>query len=391
MMRTHASERQRATGRPAPDPRRLWLQLHLWLGLTLGVVGALIGLTGGVLVFGHEIDAWLNPQRYAVSGAEITLPYAEYVRRASQAVADRARPTNLRLPEGDGLPVVVFARARAEGGGFYRVYLDPPTGRVLDASAGGGFIAWAHSFHESLTLRDYNGRAIVGFVGCAMLISALSGIYLWWPPRGLGRRAFRFRPGLAPSRNLHYTFGFYGSLVLAMLSFTGIFLAFPEQGRAAVAAFGPIFPSPRAIQAPESPGAPISPDEAAGIARALYPEAKVTGLGLPAGPRGVYRVNLRGPSDASARLGPAVFVDPRTSAVLVRADRATRTGGDAFLAWQRVLHEGETFGSVGRIVIGAAGLLPALLVITGSIMWLRQRRGPQRAELAAAVAPRADG
>jgi uncharacterized iron-regulated membrane protein len=389
--RTHSDGASRGTRLPADDPRRLWLQVHLWLGLTLGIVGALIGLTGSALIFDHEIDAWLNPQRYAVSGAQVALPYAEYVRRASQSVADRARPTNLRLPEADGLPVVVFARARAEGGGFHRVYLDPPTGRVLDTSAGGGLVAWAHSFHESLTLRDYKGREIVGVVGCAMLISSLSGIYLWWPPRGLGRRAFRFRPGLAPSRNLHYTFGFYGSLVLAMLSFTGIFLAFPEPGRVVVAGFGPISASPRGIQAPESPGASISPDEAAGIALALYPEANVTGLGLPAGPRGVYRVNLRGASDASARLGPVVFLDPRTGAVLVRADRATRTGGDAFLAWQRVLHEGEAFGSVGRIVICAAGLLPALLVITGSIMWLRQRRGPQRARFAGAVAPGADG
>ena len=190
---------------------------------------------------------------------------------------------------------------------------------------------------------------------------------------------------------MHYTFGFYGSLVLAMLSFTGIFLAFPEPGRAAVAAFGPISPSPRSIQAPESLGPPIWPDEAAGVARALYPEAKVTGLGLPSGPRGVYRVNLRGASDASARLGPVVFLDPRTSAVLLRADRAARTGGDVFLAWQRILHEGEAFGVGGRLVICAAGLLPALLVITGSIMWLRQRRGPQRAQFAGAVAPDADG
>src|SRR5215470_14488996 len=86
------------------------------------------------------------------------------------------------------------------------------------------------------------------------------------------------------------------------------------------------------------------------------------------------------PIMVSTRLGPVVFLDPRTGAVLVRADRVTRTDGDAFLAWRRALHEGHVLGSIGRIVICAAGLLPALLVITGSIMWLRQRRGPQRAE-----------
>ena len=367
------------------DLRGIWLQVHLCLGLTLGVVGALISVTGSILVFDHEIDASLNPQRYAVSGSQTALGYSDYVQRAAQAVEGRARPTNLRLPEGEDVPVVVFARARAEGGGFHRVYLDPPTGRVLEVSAAGGFIGWAHNFHESLTLREYMGREVVGAVGIAMLISSLSGIYLWWPPNGLGRRAFGFRPGFAPSRNLHYTFGFYGSLVLAMLSFTGVFLAYPEPGRAVVSAFGPVSPSPRNVLAPESSGRPIAPDEAVEIARALYPGAKVTSVGLPSGPRGAYRVSLREPGDASARVGPVVFLDPRTRAILQRTDRATRTGGDRFLVWQRILHEGEAFGVVGRVVICITGLLPPLLVVTGTMIWLRQRRKPRAADAGAPV------
>jgi len=372
------------------DARRIWLQVHLWLGLTLGVLGALVGLTGSVLVFDHEVDAALNPQRYAVTGSQVVLPYADYLQRAAQAVGGGARPANLRLPQDDDLPVVVFTRGRGEGAGPYRVYLDPPTGRVLDAVAGGGFVGWAHNFHESLSAREYHGREIVGAIGIAMLISSLSGIYLWWPRGGLGRGAFGFRPGFTPSRNLHYTFGFYGSLVLAMLSFTGIFLAYPEPGRAVVGAFGPVSASPRSIQAPESPGRAIAPDDAVAIARALYPDASVTSLGLPAGPRGAYRVSLRAPGDAAARFGPVVFLDPRSGAVLSRADRTTRTRGDAFLAWQRVLHEGETFGLAGRIVLCIVGALPALLVITGAMIWLRQRRKPQPDQVGAAAAVGSD-
>ena len=180
-----------------PDARRIWLQLHLWLGLTLGVLGALVGLTGSVLVFDHEVDALLNPQRYAVTGSQVALPYADYLQRAAQAVGGGARPTNLRLPQDDGAPVVVFVRGRGEGAGLYRVYLDPPTGRVLDAAAGGGFIGWAHNFHESLSLREHFGREIVGAVGIAMLISSLSGLYLWWP-RGRPRP-----PGVRVPAGLH--------------------------------------------------------------------------------------------------------------------------------------------------------------------------------------------
>ena len=99
---------------------------------------------------------------------------------------------------------------------------------MLDAPAGRGLIVWAHDFHDSLVLRESSGREIVGCVGIAMLISSLSGIYLWWPRRRLRRKDFGFRRGSVVSRNLHFTFGIYASLVLAMLSFTGIFLAFPD-------------------------------------------------------------------------------------------------------------------------------------------------------------------
>ena len=100
------------------DLRRIWLQVHLWLGLTLGVVGALIGVTGSILVFDHEIDALAQPA--ALRGLGIA-GRAELLRTTCSAqrrrVEGRARPTNLRLPEGEGVPVVVFARARGEGGG----------------------------------------------------------------------------------------------------------------------------------------------------------------------------------------------------------------------------------------------------------------------------------
>ncbi len=370
--------------------RSLWVNIHLWLGLTLGVLGVFIGLTGSILVYDHQIDSWLNPQRYAVSGSQLALPNSEYVGRAEKALEGRARASNLRLPEEADMPLVVLARGRA-GGGFYRVYVDPPTGRVLETVPGGGFIGWAHSFHENLTLREYMGREIVGLVGFAMLISSLSGIYLWWPRSGRLRQALGPRPGLTRSRNLHYLFGFYGSLVLAMLSFTGIWLAYPEGGRAALGAIAPVSPLIRNMQAPEGPrtGKLLTPDEAVNAAQSLYPAAKVVSLGLPAGPRGTYRVNLREPGDGMALPsgGTTVFLDPSSGSVLKRMSPSERTGGDKFLVMQRLLHNGDALGAIGRLAIFVVGLLPALLAVTGTMMWLRQRR---RSTVGAAVLSASD-
>lgn len=372
------------TAKRRADLRAFWVQVHLWLGLTLGVAGAFLGLSGSVLVYDREVDALLNPSRYATTGADAPLAFADYMARAAQAVPGRARPSALRMPDGAAGPIVVFARADA--GAFQRVYVDPPSGRVLDVSAGTDLVNWLHGLHESLHLRDYGGRSIVGAIGIAMLVSALTGIYHWWPLRGLDGTAFGFRAGLAMSRNLHYTFGFYGSILLAMLSFTGIYLAYPDAGRASVAAFGSVSPSPRGVQASESSGRPIGVDAAVAVARRQYPDAAVTAIGMPTGPRGAYRVSLREHGDSGARPSAVVFVDPTTSAIVQHAGMATLTHGDAFLAAQRTLHEGHWWGPAGRALTCAAGCLPALLVVTGSIIWLRSRKRRNVAPIAAATA-----
>ncbi|MEK6640051.1 MAG: PepSY-associated TM helix domain-containing protein, partial [Nitrospirota bacterium] len=46
--------------------KKLWLRVHWWLGLSVGFVFALSGVTGSALVFYQGIDEWLNPERRTV-------------------------------------------------------------------------------------------------------------------------------------------------------------------------------------------------------------------------------------------------------------------------------------------------------------------------------------
>src|SRR5262249_51455828 len=153
-----------------------------------------------------------------------------------------------------------------------------------------------------------------------------------------------------------------------------------DAARSAVGAFSAVSASARGVQGAESDAPSIGPDDAAAVAREAYPGAVVVGVGLPAGPRGVYRISLREAADTRSRAGTMVFVDPRSRSVLQRAGLSTRTTGDDFLLWQRILHEGSGFGVPGRVVTSLAGLLPPLLVVTGCTMWLRSRRRAPRVE-----------
>jgi uncharacterized iron-regulated membrane protein len=44
------------------------------------------------------------------------------------------------------------------------------------------------------------------------------------------------------------------------------------------------------------------------------------------------------------------------------------------MAWQRPIHQGTGFGPVWRFLVFLSGLVPALFVVTGLIMWAKKRK-----------------
>jgi uncharacterized iron-regulated membrane protein len=120
--------------------------------------------------------------------------------------------TSVRLSAEDGMPIMVTARAaEAEAGArprSYAAWIDPPTGRVLDsADTTSAFFGVLHRLHGNLLVPEFSRRQIVGWGGVALLISALSGIYLWWP-RGVFVRGLRWQRTPQTTTNMHYSVGF---------------------------------------------------------------------------------------------------------------------------------------------------------------------------------------
>ena len=103
----------------AAQLRRLWLNVHLWIALSLVALLVPISISGGLLVWHDEINSVINPKRYAVSGQQVALQPSEYLAKAEAAVADgpaKPRATAVRYPE-LGWPVRVVMRAQPREGG----------------------------------------------------------------------------------------------------------------------------------------------------------------------------------------------------------------------------------------------------------------------------------
>jgi sulfite reductase (NADPH) flavoprotein alpha-component len=50
--------------------KNLWFQAHWLIGITAGIVLAIVGFTGGILSFESEIQQWLNRDVRAVAPKE---------------------------------------------------------------------------------------------------------------------------------------------------------------------------------------------------------------------------------------------------------------------------------------------------------------------------------
>lgn len=65
--------------------RRVWVQIHLWLGIGFALLLVPISLSGAALVWDDHLDALINPGRYAATAGQ-SLPPSQLIGRATAAL-----------------------------------------------------------------------------------------------------------------------------------------------------------------------------------------------------------------------------------------------------------------------------------------------------------------
>ena len=248
-----------------------------------------------------------------------------------------------------------------------RVYLKEflSDARVIEkASADGGLLRAFHVIHGSLMVPGGWGRPIVGWVGVFMFVSCLSGIWLWWPLSGSVASGLKWKRRNTFNANLHYMTGFWILIPLAMLSFTGAWISFPKVFSAFES--GPPQRGPdRGAQMRAKPlETPHTPIDAAVLAARPLAKGELTGISWPTDRKTEWTITFTAGSvpaevkvaDADAAATPPEPPKPETLARKMRR-------------W----HDGAGMGPVWQVVIFLGGIIPALLSITGIVIWWRAR------------------
>ncbi|PPK67336.1 putative iron-regulated membrane protein [Methylobacter tundripaludum] len=372
--------------------RKIWLKVHLYIGLFAGTVFVLIGLAGSLSVFWPEIDSELNP---ALKKIQSYPPQADYRSLDEIAVAAKAviprqgKPYALVFPArtDEAFSVTYSLPAQTlKQSEWHLVYVNPYNARVLGQRLmfdtgnawRGNLMNFFVRFHYSLALGEA-GRTFVGIVALFLLFSVLTGLIVWWPSSGKIRRALTIKRHASAERfnfDLHKTFGFYCSIVLLVVLASGIEMVFPGYADGLVKVFLPLTPKAGApMSAETSQREPITLVQAAAITDKRFPDGVYKWIFFPQGERDAYRIVKGSPQEVNrTRPRRTLWLDQYSGKIVQERDPMTDAAGDVFLQWLYPLHNGEAFGLSGRIIIAITGLVPLLLYVTGVIRWLQKRK-----------------
>lgn len=180
-----------------------WKAIHRWLGLTMGTLAVVLGITGAVLAFDPVQQAWQAP------AAPNDLSVATLVERVTRNVSGVEEIRH--LPSG---AIAVFSfdgdQARAS-------YVHPADGRVLGAWQPSALPRWVKNLHRSLLLGDA-GRWVAAGIALAMTLISVSALVLLLRRMGGWRRlTVRVRGSLAQRTHV-----VTGRVVLAVLCLTSL-------------------------------------------------------------------------------------------------------------------------------------------------------------------------
>ena len=209
--------------------RKALFQVHLWLGLALGLYIGMLSLTGSALVLRGELDEAFATPRPAFEPDRGGLPPEEL-----KAAALRTYPGYTVSRLGDRVrrrnPVIEIWLDR--GADHKERLLNPYTGKDLgDAvTPGTRAILWLASLHDELLLGE-TGRFWNGIGSALVTLLCFTGAFIWWPGIRNWRRSMTVKWKASWPRlnfDLHSAAGFWFFAIIVLWAFSGVYLAIPQ-------------------------------------------------------------------------------------------------------------------------------------------------------------------
>lgn len=340
---------------------RKLLKYHSWIGLVLGVFLCVMGISGAILVFQHDLEEVLWKKYTQVKDSE-SLDIDKGVKTIQQTYPG----WDTRLMHFEENEALIFNLRKPTQRLF--VFVHPSTGEVLqELNELTTFTRWLLKFHYSLQA-GIPGRILVFFIGILFLLSLVTGIILYRKSiiktiffkvklKGRNKRTFY--------SSLHRIVGVWSLLLNLVLVITGIFLAW-KVSTAALAQ--PVEPNTPPVTAPVK--------EVLKNLEAHHPDFTPTYIRLPLNPEGNLVVYGRYDDDAFfySEFYNSFQAHYQTGTItgvtkVQKANLATKLSSTLI-----PLHFGQFGGIWSKVLYALTGLSGPFLSITGFLIWRKTKR-----------------
>lgn len=405
----------------AGTTRTAFVLLHRWVGLAIAAFLFVAGLTGAVISWDRELDAWLNPHFHGRTGNGPPISSLALAGRI-EAADGRVVATYVPLAAEPGATLSILVQPRVDPAtgrpfepGYNQVFLDPVTGAEIGRREWGRawpltretLVSFLYKLHYSLHIPevwgiDRWGTWLLGGIAMLWTLDTFVGFYLTLPTprprrsvafdpqpaRGWWRRwrpAWKVKTSGSPYRiafDLHRAFSLWAWALLLMLAFTSFSLnLYREVFYPVISMISKVTPTPF----DRNPTSDLHPPVGIGYASIVeqaQADASRRGWTAPLGavgytPQyGIYSAHFFRPGEdhGVAGGGPAtLYYGGRDGRPLGHREPWAGTVADMFVQAQLPLHSGRILGLPGRILISMMGLVVAMLSVTGVVIWWRKR------------------
>jgi sulfite reductase (NADPH) flavoprotein alpha-component len=186
-----------------------WKAIHRWLGLTVGTLAVVLGISGAILAIDPVEQAWQAP------AAPGDLPVATLVERVTRTVPDAQE---IRLLPSGAIVVFSFAGEQPQAS-----YVDPADGQVLGPWQASVLPRWVKNLHRSWLLGDA-GRWLAAGIALVMAVLCASALVLLLRRMGGWQRLTKKVRGTLAQR-IHVVAGRVVLVVLLLTSLTALTLS----------------------------------------------------------------------------------------------------------------------------------------------------------------------
>ncbi|REC75384.1 PepSY domain-containing protein [Chryseobacterium elymi] len=377
-----------------PSFTKKWsAKLHLWFGLSVGIIVFIVSLTGTLYVFKDEIQNGLRKEAMYVQKATETPLSINVLKEKVRLELNEKYPVNaveISLDQNKSYRFSYYEKNK-KGWNYFDevkinklVYVDQYSGKILAVyNEKYDLFPILKAIHWSLLLKSDWGKYVVGIPTVLFIFMLITGIILWWPKNKKARKGrFWFswknvKTWKRKNYDLHNVLGFYASFLVLLMSITGIYFAYPYvKNTFNLTLSGSLeLPKEKEIKSPDSLMIKSTSvfDLTAHETRKFYPTSSsfripLNGKNKKGKELKNIPVTIYGEEGRYSERNMMVF-DKYSGKLLAEKPHRKLSNAEKYANANYDIHTGSYFGLFGKILWFITGLICTSLPVTGFLVW----------------------